>query len=90
MAPSPLPYQATSARCLRYALKFSAIGAVSLGTIAFVHVSWDAYKFQASGLVPVDDPALMLLGITLFGTFVGGVLGAILGIGAGAIMGMDK
>jgi hypothetical protein len=32
----------------------------------------------------------MLLGITLFGTFVGGVLGAILGIGAGAIMGMDK
>jgi hypothetical protein len=87
MAPERVtsPNRHAIARCFGTALKFALIGAVAVGTLAFIHVAWDSYKFQASGEVPVDDPRFIFLGITILGVLVGGALGAVLGVGVGLL-----
>ena len=68
---------------MRSAMKYAAIGALAMGIIALVHVSWDSYKFAQSGRTPVDDAILVFASITILGVVVGGALGAVVGLAVG-------
>ena len=66
--------------------KFAFWGALLLGTVAFVHVWWDAFRFSASGQQPVDDVRYVTLSITALGVIVGAAVGAT----AGAVVSVVK
>ena len=65
---------------LRSAGKYAAIGALTLGAIAFLHTAWDAYKFSLSGRESQHPIMLVTIFITALGVMAGGAIGAAVGL----------
>ena len=83
MAPeATFPKQRTLGRCITYAAKFAAIGALGFGAIAVVYVLLDLWQFRSSGHNPLDDLRFVILSFVLVAVLSGATIGTIVGVAA--------